>query len=171
MAVKYFEINGVKLKLKFYKLYYWYDKNSQSKIKNPYWREKKIHKDKYGYLRTTIKRPLLFHRIVYYAYNQNWDFNDGSHHNSIDHIDRNPLNNNIFNLRKATLREQSLNRDITTNAKGYTYNKNCKKKYGSRICLNYKTIYLGRYNTEQEASNKHHKIKLFVKVLKDVIYK
>ena len=29
MAVKYFELNGVKLKLEFYKLYYWYEKNGK----------------------------------------------------------------------------------------------------------------------------------------------
>ena len=40
-----------------------------------------------------------YHRVVYKCYNPEWDINDSSRDNSIDHIDRNRLNNNINNLR------------------------------------------------------------------------
>jgi hypothetical protein len=163
MAAKYFEINGVKLKLEFYKLYYWCEKMGNRKLKNPRWKEKKLTKT-HGYLITIINyERFSFHRIVYYAYNQDWDITF-NYNNTIDHIDRNPLNNNIFNLRIANNREQILNRDITINAKGYYYNKK-RQTYYPEITLNNKKICLGYYKTEQEASNKYKKVKLFIKVL------
>jgi len=171
MPPKYFELNGAKLKLEYYKLYYWCDKNSRGKLKKPYWREKKINSTNTGgYLITGINNQLFaFHRIVYYAYNQDWNITF-SFDNTIDHIDRNKSNNNIFNLRIANSREQSLNRDFSTNAKGYYYNKR-DKIYQSQICLNNKKISLGMYDTEQQASNKYQKVKLFINVLKNVVYK
>ena len=138
MAVKYFELNGVKLKLEFYKLYYWYDKNTNSrKLKKPYWREKKLTKNKFGYLYATIdKKQYFFHRIVYYAYNQDWDIRF-NRDNTIDHIDRNKSNNNIFNLRLATRLQQALNRSHVDDAKGYSYSK-ANRNYRAQIGLNKK---------------------------------
>jgi len=162
-----FEINGFKLKLDKYELYYWYDNNSRGKLKNPYWRKKILSNCK-GYLHTAINNKYFqFHRLVYFAHNQNWDINNSSRNNSIDHIDRNPLNNNISNLRVVNHRENMINRDSVDNAKGYYYNKHAKK-YQAYIRLNYKSINLGLYDTEIQASNKFQKVKLFIKVLKNI---
>jgi len=166
-----FELNDVKLKLDKYELYYWFDKTNRGKLKKPYWRKKKLTKSHQGYLRTRINnKRFLFHRIVYYAHNQDWDIYDSSRNNSIDHIDRDKLNNNISNLRVVNNRENSLNTDWVDNAKGYYYNKE-KKKYKAYIKLNYKNIHLGYYDTKLEASNKFQKVKLFIRVLKSIYNK
>ena len=67
----------------------------------------------------------------------------------IDHINKNKMDNRIVNLRKITKQQNHFN----TNAKGYTYHKkgSYKGKYTAKIMLNYKSIVLGRFNTEQEA--------------------
>lgn len=67
--------------------------------------------------------------------------------NQIDHIDRNKLNNKIKNLRSVTQQENNFNR---SNVKGYTWNK-IAKKWQAYIMLNKKYIYLGVYNTIEEA--------------------
>jgi len=163
-----FELNDVKLKLDKYELYYWFDKTNRGKLKNPYWRKKILTKTRNGYLQTKINnKRFLFHRIVYYAHNQDWDIYDGSSNNQIDHIDRNQLNNNISNLRVVNNRENILNRDCVDNQKGYSYDKK-NKKYRAYIRLNYKLINLGCFDTEIQASNKYQKVRLFVKVLKNI---
>ena len=163
-----FELNDVKLKLDKYELFYWCDKWRGYKVKNPYWRKKSLSKNRDGYLITRINNyDFRFNRIVYYAHNQDWDIYDCSKNNEIDHIDRDKLNNNISNLRVVNNRENNLNRDFVEYAKGYCYNK-IKKKYQAQINLNKKSIYLGYFDTEIKASNKYQKVKLFIKVLKNI---
>lgn len=66
--------------------------------------------------------------------------------NCIDHIDGDRTNNKIDNLREVTKQENSFN----TKAKGYTFNKR-NNKYQAQIAVNYKRIYIGLFNTEEEA--------------------
>ena len=66
----------------------------------------------------------------------------------IDHINRDKLDNRIVNLRSITSQENSFN----TNAKGYSYNKK-DKKYIAQIRLGGKSIYLGSFNTPEEATD------------------
>jgi len=166
-----FELNNVKLKLVNYELYYLCVKNGDKKLKNPYWRKKCLSKTRDAYLRTRInKKKFLFHRIVYYAHNQEWDIYDNSINNQIDHIDRNSLNNNISNLRVVNQKENNLNKDSVEYAKGYTYYRPTKK-YMAQISLNNKKINLGYFDTEIEASFKYQKVKLFIRVLKCIYNK
>ena len=138
-----FELNGYKLKLDGNELYYWYDSIGKRKLKNPYWKLKKLGVDKDGYLNTWInKRCFKCHRIVYYIHNPEWDIWDSSPNNEIDHIDRNRSNNNISNLRVVTSSENKLNRYI----KGY-YMK------GDKYVVQFKCKYIGIYDTEQEAQD------------------
>jgi hypothetical protein len=65
----------------------------------------------------------------------------------IDHIDGNPLNNSISNLRPVNNQQNHFN---LTRAKGYCFNKK-RGRYQSRIKINNKEIFLGLYETEQEA--------------------
>lgn len=65
----------------------------------------------------------------------------------IDHIDENKLNNKISNLRPS---DKSLNALNISNSKGYTKHRG---KYLAQIMIDYKHIYLGVYDTEEEASS------------------
>jgi hypothetical protein len=64
----------------------------------------------------------------------------------IDHIDRNPENNNADNLRIVNNQQNQWN----TDSKGYYYQKS-KKKWHARIRHNTKNIFLGLFKTEAEA--------------------
>ena len=105
-----------------------------------------------GYIQINLRddnsniKLFKLHRIVYKAYHPEWDIMDTCGDNSIDHIDRDKINNHIDNLRVVTNQENQFNRDV----KGCYYNKQ-RKKWQSQISLNGKTKNLGRYETEQEA--------------------
>lgn len=62
----------------------------------------------------------------------------------IDHKDRDILNNHYSNLRYVTRSQNNHN----TRAKGYCWD---GKKWLARIVVDLKEIYLGRYDTEEEA--------------------
>ena len=147
-----FEFHGIKLKLVDDLLIYcWYDHNSAGKLKNPYWKLKKMSHDRKGYLTGKInKKNFKFHRVVYYSHNLTWNIYDSSPDNQIDHIDNNKLNNNINNLRVVNSRENILNTDRVRNAKGYCYHKK-NNKYQAYIRINNKLKHLGYYETEDEA--------------------
>lgn len=69
----------------------------------------------------------------------------------IDHIDGNPLNNSLSNLRKVTHKE-NLRNIHKTKTVGVNYNKhNGKYKWIPRIMVDGKSIWLGTYNTKEEA--------------------
>ena len=65
----------------------------------------------------------------------------------IDHINGIKLDNRVANLRITTIQGNQHNH---TTAKGYYWDKQ-KKKYHASIGLNGKNIYLGLYDTEEEA--------------------
>jgi hypothetical protein len=73
----------------------------------------------------------------------------------LDHIDGNPSNNRLENLRECSQSENNRNKGIavnnTTGFRGVTY---CKKtkKFKSTACLNGKKIHLGYFSTGEEAS-------------------
>ena len=99
--------------------------------------------DKDGYLRIRIDdKKYYMHRVVAHIYGI-LDLHDEL---MIDHIDHNTNNNCISNLRPATSQQNNFNK----NAKGYTRRKN---KWEASIKLNEKSIYLGRYDTKEEARN------------------
>jgi hypothetical protein len=72
----------------------------------------------------------------------------------IDHIDRNPLNNNVSNLRYVTSQINNRNRTKRKNCssiyKGVNWNKP-NRKWLATIRIDYKRIYLGCYKSEIEA--------------------
>jgi len=72
----------------------------------------------------------------------------------IDHIDGNPLNNRVENLREATSSQNSCNAKIqknnTSGHKGIIWDKE-RQKWVVRITLEKKTFYLGRYGNLEEA--------------------
>jgi len=99
--------------------------------------------------------PKLFtrHRVVYYAYNQDWDIFDSSNDSVIDHINRDKTDNRIKNLRKITNQENQFN----TDAKGYWL---CPSgKYEAYITKDYKKNHIGMFETEEEAATAYKKAK------------
>ena len=150
------EFNGRKIKYEEGKLWLW----RELKSKPSYWLELKGWIDKgTGYRRVSINDKIyLYHRVVYFIHNQEWNIRDNCRENSIDHIDRNPLNNNIENLRVATNQQNMWN----TDCKGYSFNK-ARGKYVARIKVDGKHKNLGYFVNEDDARNaylnakaKHH---------------
>jgi hypothetical protein len=80
----------------------------------------------------------------------------------VDHIDNNPLNNNINNLQLISNRENiSKQKAKTSKYTGVSWSKR-KKKWISQITINRKTIKLGIFVNELEASEAYqNKLKSF----------
>jgi hypothetical protein len=108
------------------------------------WVEVKPNPNSLGYTMVCVnKKMLLRHRIIaacYLGLDMNSDI-------TVDHINRDRLDNRVENLRLATYQQQSFN----TGAKGYTFIKRANK-WQAAICHNNNKMYIGRYNTEAEAS-------------------
>lgn len=72
----------------------------------------------------------------------------------VDHKDRDKTNNRIINLRDLTPSDNGINSDVTTSVhgfKGVTCNPKNSAKYVAQIKQNYRTIYLGSYDTPDAA--------------------
>ena len=65
----------------------------------------------------------------------------------VDHINGNKLDNRRCNLRIVTQQQNQFNR---TRAKGYCWHKRINK-WQAKICINYKYIHLGYFDTEEQA--------------------
>ena len=144
------ELDGRLLKYESDKIWVWREKRGNQKLKNPDWYELKggVYKST-GYRRVKINnKTYLYHRVVYFIHNDDWDIHDTCRNNSIDHIDRNPLNNNIENLRVVTHSQNMCN----TDAKGYCFDK-ARGKYMASIRVDGKNKHLGYFVTEDDAHN------------------
>lgn len=79
----------------------------------------------------------------------------------IDHINRNPSDNRKSNLRLSDKQLNSINRDCNKNSKTQVRGV-CKLKNGkymARTCIDYKDIYLGCFETMEEAKLKREEFK------------
>ena len=111
----------------------------------------KTYKDKYGYLKVILYKNgkgknLKIHRLIALHYIPNPE-----NKLCIDHIDRNRTNNNITNLRWATISENQINRTYTKNNK--LKEKNIRKHHNGfqiRIVRN-KLVYTKQKKTLEEA--------------------
>lgn len=110
----------------------------------------KVHRGKSGKpesIRITVaKKNPKAHRII-------WEMMVGPIPSGlcIDHIDRNPTNNRLSNLRLATHAQNMQNKGPIGGAKGYFFY-TPKKPWVAQIYHNGKKIVLGRFATEEEAS-------------------
>ena len=140
------ELNGTRIKYEDGKLLKW----RETKTKPSYWWELKGNINKgTGYMVVGINnKTFKFHRVVYLVHNKKWEIHDTCRDNSIDHIDRDKLNNNIENLRVATHSQNMRN----TDCKGYTFHKT-NGKYVAKIMVECKNIYLGSFVNEDDARN------------------
>ena len=116
--------------------------------KSKKWEVKSVYKDG-DYLKLRIGNKMyLQHRVIYKFYNPNWNIDNCSTNNSIDHINHNTTDNCIANLRNLTHQQNQFN----TKAKGYYWNK-AAMKWVTRIHLNGGSIYLGHFDLEEDARN------------------
>lgn len=97
-----------------------------------------------GYVRCIINADKPYsirgHRLAWYLYYGELPTS------CIDHIDGNPLNNKIKNLRDVSQQKNTFNQK----AKGYTWH-NRANKFQAKIRVNGKVISLGLFDTEPEA--------------------
>ena len=100
----------------------------------------------------------LGHRLIFLWYH-------GYLPKEIDHIDGNPTNNNITNLREATHQENCRNqkkhkswngKPTSSDYIGVTWNKQLKK-WGSQIWIGGKMKHLGLFTSEIEAAKAYDK--------------
>jgi hypothetical protein len=72
----------------------------------------------------------------------------------VDHVDRNPLNNHVTNLRWASRSLNNINRRTwgVSCYRGVTWNKRCRK-YIAQIRHQGRLVYLGTYETAEEAAS------------------
>ena len=151
-------VNGRRIKYENNELWYLYSHTWRGPLKNPRWIKFKQSNSVSGrqcYKKIKIKnKQYKVHRVIYKIHNPEWDIEDSSTSNHIDHIDINGLNNNIENLRVATNQQNSWNR----NCKGYSWDKK-NNKWRVSIKINGKSIYGGLFNTEEEAIKKRAELK------------
>lgn len=121
---------------------FYFDLEDYDKIREYCW-----YKDfSTGYMKTKTpnNKWIYMHRFI----------TDGKYE-LVDHIDRNKLNNRKENLRNATKRQNTLNRNsvISTNTSGITgvYYDNKRDKWRTQICIDNKTRYLGIFIDKEDA--------------------
>ena len=105
--------------------------------------------------KNNIQKHFYIHQLVGIHFLPNWN-----NYKEIDHKDRDPLNNKVFNLRWCSRSENLRNREkmkgCSSKYKGVSFDKSrgkwtaeiwCKELFGR------KKKFLGRFNTEEEAYN------------------
>ena len=99
-------------------------------------------RDTKGYMQLKLNQKVYrLHRLI-------WLWHGKELPEQIDHIDRNPLNNKIENLRAATPSENQWNTDRACNGVGFHKASN---KWRARIKINNKEIYLGVFSDIEQA--------------------
>lgn len=121
---------------------FYFDLEDFDKIKDYCW-----WKNDNGYLITSLRnnKKVRMHRLIMDEQDTNV---------RIDHKDHNTVNNRKYNLRRATNAENTRNGKLrSTNTSGVTgvrYNDQ-KGKWTAEITVDYKNIYLGAYDTFEDA--------------------
>ena len=153
----YFELNNRKLKINkndSEDIWIYFEYHGKKLIKNPHWNKMGIWVESNNYSRCRIgNKRYMIHRVVFYAYNQDWDIYNEPKENPIDHIDHNTQNNDISNLRVGTI---SLNAQNQKQVKGYYWNEK-RQSYYATITVNGVHYFLGSYKKEEDAAEARKK--------------
>ncbi len=107
-----------------------------------------------GYIRIIInKKNYLLHRLIYKYFNEDFDLTF-SYNNLIDHIDINPLNNKIENLRLVNRSQNNRNinkrKNLSSKYIGVSWKKRTNK-WCAQIKINGKVKHLGYFTNEEDA--------------------
>tara|TARA_R110000803_G_scaffold404_1_gene1406 strand:+ start:310 stop:792 length:483 start_codon:yes stop_codon:yes gene_type:complete len=139
-------------------VYWWYSHTRNRPLKNPRWIKFKqsICGSRKTYYKTMEVKGKKYkvHRVIYKIHNADWDIDDTSKTNEIDHIDKITFNNNINNLRVVTQQQNSFNRTF----KGYSYDKRYNS-YRVRITIDGESKSF-TFKTEEEAIKKRAELKI-----------
>lgn len=154
-----------------------------------YWKVAKARRvkigDHAGYVSSGGYRQISINDKYYYAHRLVFLYHHGYLPEFLDHVDGDPTNNSIDNLREATIRQNGMNRKksksyngkpTSSRFKGVCWDKQ-RKKWLVQIMINGKMKHLGRFTSEIEAARSYDKaaIRLFGEFKKlnynDNIYK
>lgn len=96
---------------------------------------------------------IMFKGRNIYAHRLAWFMVHGETPNgNVDHINRDPADNRISNLRLATFSQNNVNTKYRGKyLRGVSVDKRNPSRYRAHICMNRKLISLGTFDTEQEA--------------------
>ena len=131
--------------------YYWLSQWNWNavKIKNKLYVRRGIKKVK---LKTNVKYELFLHRVIMQCTDSNL---------VVDHIDKNPLNNQKSNLRICTKAENNRNTSSHKNSSsqylGVSYDK-ARNKWNAQLMINGVKILAKRYITEIEAAKAYDEV-------------
>ena len=120
-----------------------------------------LKENKKGYIQIGInKKKYALHRLIYKYFNEDWDITDTSNNNQIDHVNINPLDNRIENLRIVNQSQNLKNRNKFKNCsskfKGVSWYK-AYNKWVARISIDGKLKHLGYFTNEEEAAETYKK--------------
>lgn len=109
-----------------------------------------------GYVSKTGYVSIRFEGKLYYAHRIMWFLETGESPEFLDHINGDPSDNRISNLRVVTRKQNNRNSTKSTNNtsgyKGVSWSKSWKK-WIAVITVNYKHILLGGFLCPKEAAN------------------
>jgi len=129
------------------------------KIWNTRWANKPAgNKTKHKGIQIRInKKNYIAHRIVWLLAYESYPIDD------IDHIDNNPNNNRLSNLRLASKSENQWNtrkhKNNTSGFKGVYFDRR-SNRWVSKIMINNKNVYLGSFKSADDAHNAYKKASL-----------
>lgn len=138
------------------KLFYRYREISRGRQSVKGGKEVSTYLDGCGYLRMVLDRKTWpVHRMIWQLV-----YGDLLPSDTIDHLDRDKVNNEIFNLRKATHKEQSRNKGIPkNNESGFVGVCRNVKKFTTKVGVQQVEYFVARwYDDEGVLKGKHFRI-------------
>ena len=121
--------------------------------------------DRAGYVREDDYQAIRIDGKLYLAHRLIFLYHHGYLPEFLDHIDRNPSNNSIDNLREATLAQNNTNvekqksysgKSTTSTYKGVSWFKR-DKRWKAQIRINTKLKHLGYFTSEIDAAKSYNK--------------